>query len=73
MEEEELAQSSPSELSDKVAGITKGGKNFKIKQAAGYWYICFENGGQVPKVLKGKYTTYEYAQIAIDSYLSGKK
>lgn len=64
----------PTEVSKKVAGTTKKGKNLNIKQdKLGYWVIQFEDGGQLPAGLKGKFTQHQVAQDSINTYLAGKK
>ncbi len=66
------SSSDASDITKKVAGSTKRGKDFIIDQnTSGYFFIKFSDGGKLPKTMKGRFTKYEEAQYVIDSYLRG--
>lgn len=65
--------SDAAEIINRVAGATKKGKRMKIGQYTnGYFYISFVDGGKLPNNLKGRYTNYDIAQLAVDKYLGEK-
>lgn len=50
------------------------GYNIESDNSFGLKYVKYPGqGGQVPEMLKGAYTTYREAQKAIDHYLAIKK
>ena len=54
-------------------GETKNGKKIQIiRDNMGNWDVAFDSGGEVPPALKGKFTGYNEAKIAINSYLVSK-
>jgi hypothetical protein len=56
-----------------VMGETKNGKKIQIiRDNMGNWDVAFDSGGEVPPALKGKFTGYNEAKIAINSYLVSK-
>lgn len=65
--------SDDADVINRVAGSTKKGKRMKIGQFDnGYFYISFVDGGKLPNNLKGRYTNYDVAQLAVDRYLGEK-
>lgn len=61
------------DIINKIAGATQKGKQLKIGQyTSGYFYVTFNDGGKLPKTLKGRFTNYLLAQEAIDLYLLRK-
>lgn len=44
----------------------------RSKNSPAMFEVYFEDGGQLPSVLSGKYTREHYAQEAIDKYLAGR-
>lgn len=44
----------------------------RSKNTPAMFEVYFEDGGQLPDVLSGKYTREGYAQEAIDKYLAGR-
>lgn len=44
----------------------------RSKSVPAMFEVYFEDGGQLPTVLSGKYTREQYAQEAIDKYLAGR-
>lgn len=59
-----------SDVSQRVVGETKQGKELKVgRYNSGMHYIYFADGGQIPRMLSGKYLRYEEAADAIQLYL----
>jgi hypothetical protein len=53
-----------------VLATTPNGKKIILKQHPfGLWYMCFADGGQLPKVLNSKYTHAEDAKKAAEGYV----
>ena len=52
-------------------GITPNGKvlNYVKKENASIRFICFADGGQLPDVLQGGYSSVHAARSAVASYL----
>lgn len=67
---EVLDEDRSNDVSLRVYATTKGGKDIIIFVQKGSWQVKFTTGGQLPKALTGKWTTYQYAQCAVDLYLS---
>jgi hypothetical protein len=61
-------------LSKSVAEVPTGGKAFKIMRADGsvLYRIGLENGGVVPDVLTGFYTSVSVAENAVQKYLESR-
>jgi len=73
MMERKRHASGGADIINRIAGTTKKGKRMKVGQYTnGYFYISFVDGGRLPNHLKGKYTNYDVAQLAIDKYLGEK-
>lgn len=52
---------------------TQNGKKIQAKQDSfGNWVICFETGGELPEILKGKFCDMYAVDRAISVYLSSK-
>ncbi len=65
--------SDENDITKRVAGTTKSGRNIVIDQNIQGLYFCKLDGkGSIPKVLKGRFTRYDAAQNAIDSYLGSR-
>lgn len=45
---------------------------FERKDPYGFWYIHYDKG-QMPEKLRGAYTSYDRAKLAVDSYLANLK
>ena len=57
-----------------VLGKTKRGKHVVVGQDTnGYYYIKFTTGGQLPKVLRGRFRRYEDAALKVQVYLEQGK
>lgn len=67
------SSSDENDITKRVAGKTVKGKELIIDQdPRGYFFIKFSSGGKLPKGLGGRYTRYEIAQNAVESYLVEK-
>ena len=44
-----------------------------LPDGKGLYFVGFDGGGEVPKVLSGKYNSKVFAQNAINSYLTNRK
>jgi hypothetical protein len=44
----------------------------RSKNAPALFEVYFEDGGQLPVALSGKYIREQHAQVAIDRYLAGR-
>lgn len=52
---------------------TKNGKKIQAKQDSfGNWFLCFETGGELPEILKGKFCDMYAVDRAISVYLLSK-
>jgi hypothetical protein len=52
---------------------TPNGKKIQAKQDKfGNWFLCFETGGELPEILKGKFCDMYAVDRVISSYLSSK-
>jgi hypothetical protein len=61
------------DVSNKVYATTKGGKDIVISSRHGYWTIKFTTGGQLPAALTDRFTRYEIAAQAVNTYLATEK
>lgn len=69
----EKSNTDESDITKRVVGKTKKGKELVVDQnTLGYFFIKFTTGGQLPSTLSGKFTNYDVAERAIESYLAGK-
>lgn len=67
----QISEGDKTDITKRVAGKTKKGKEFKIGQyTTGTFFIHFADGGQIPASLSGKYLRYEDAERAINAYIA---
>lgn len=60
-------------IEKKSMGETEKGKKLQIvRDNWGNWDICFESGGELPKELKGKFTSSLEAERVINGYLGAR-
>ena len=54
-------------------GVTPNGKkiNYVKKTNASIRFICFGDGGELPKMLAGGFSSVHAARMAVNSYLKG--
>lgn len=64
-------QDQSSDVNDKIAGTTLGGKDLKIIQTpSGSWKVVFTSGGDLPPNLRGFFTRWEEANHQVHLYLT---
>ncbi len=74
----EKSNSDGNDITKRVVGKTRGTskvghKDIVIDQNSnGYFYVKFVGGGQIPAVLSGLFTRYEFATDAVSVYSRGK-
>lgn len=56
-----------------IVAKTEAGKEIQIvRDNFGYWIIQFSPGGELPDMLKGNFTQYNFATQQIEAYLAKK-
>ena len=70
----ELDLEDDNEVTDRVVGTTKGGKDIVIYwDVTGYCRCKFTSGGQLPARLRGRFTRYEIAEDHVKAYLAAEE